>query len=106
MIETTYPELCQMFGGYMHQDWTDDYIWDEGEKLDFRVTIKAYKEDCRKKPEFVSTAITELENLIDKHYTNATLDDVFDELGIDVDPEAFYLSHQQFLIEVLNELKK
>ena len=106
MIETTYPELCQMFGGYMHQDWTDDYIWDDGEELDFRVTIEAYKEDCRKKPEFIRTVITELEDLINKHYTNATLDYVFDELGIDVDPEAFGYTHQQFLIEVLKILKE
>jgi hypothetical protein len=28
-----YPTLCQFFGGYMHQDWRDDYP-DEWAALD------------------------------------------------------------------------
>ena len=100
-----YPQLFQMFAGYLHQDWLYDFIWDEGETPHFRAAIEAYKEDC--KTEVIHTSIKELEELINKHYTNSLLESVvFRELGIAINPNAYGYTYQQFLIEVLRILKE
>jgi hypothetical protein len=100
-------EIYQMFAGYLHQDWRHEYIWDEGEKPDFRAAIEAYKEDCQNTPLILNETIKELEELINKNYTNHVLESlVFRELGIAINPEAFGLTYQQFLQEILKILKE
>ena len=100
-------EIYQMFAGYLHQDWMYEYIWDEGEKPHFKAAIEAYKEDCEDVPEVIHTSIKELEELINKHYTNSLLESVvFGELGIAINPNAYGYTYQQFLIEVLRILKE
>ena len=98
-------EIYQMFGGYLHQDWLHEYIWDEGEKPHFKVAIEAYKEDCEDTPEIIHTSITELKELIDRNYDEEFLyQTVFRQLGIAVNPEAYGLTYQGFLQEVLKIL--
>ena len=100
-------EICQMFGGYLHQDWKEEYIWDEGEKPHFKAAIEAYKEDCAPEPEIIDITIKELEELISKNYNRETLETVvFPELGISIRPIYWGYTHQQFLIEVLRILKE
>ena len=100
-----YPQLFQMFGGYLHQDWDYEFIWEEDEKPHFKAAVEAYKEDC--KTEVIHTSIQELEELINKHHTNSELENIVSrKLGCAVDPEYFGLTYQQFLIEVLQILKE
>ncbi len=100
-------EIYQMFGGYLHQDWKEEYIWNEGEKPHFKVAIEAYKEDCEPEPEVIDIAINELEELISKNYNTEILETVvFPELGISIRPIYYGYTHQQFLIEVLKILKE
>lgn len=100
-------EIYQMFSGYLHQDWIHEYIWDEDEKPHFKAAIEAYKEDCENVPEVLHTSIKELEELINKHYTNSLLESVvFRKLGIAINPNAYGYTYQQFLIEVLKILKE
>lgn len=107
MNEWRKTEIYQMFGGYLHQDWIYDFVWDEGEKPDFRAAIEAYKEDCQNTPLIISKTRKELEQLIEKKHTNHILESVvFRELGIAINPEAFGLTYQQFLQEVLKILKE
>ena len=107
MTKRPFPELYQMFAGYLHQDWMYDFIWDEGEKPHFKAAIEAYKEDCQGVPEHIDKAIYELEDLIGKNYNRETLETVmFPELGIYVIPTSYGLTYQQFLIEVLKILKE
>ena len=107
MSKRPYPRLFQMFGGYLHQDWMYDFIWDEGEKPHFKAAIEAYKEDCQEIPEYIDKAIQELDDLIGKNYSTPLLENqIFRELGIYVIPTSYGLTHQQFLIEVLRILKE
>ena len=44
MSKRPYPRLFQMFGGYLHQDWMYDFIWDEGEKPHFKAAGLAFQD--------------------------------------------------------------
>lgn len=106
MTKRPYPELYQMFAGYLHQDWIHEYIWDEGEKPHFEAPIKAYVEDCQEFPEDIYKAISELQALIAKDYWEEYLEEkMFDELGIYVVPETWGLTYHEFLKAVLRLLK-
>ena len=99
-------EICQMFGGYLHQDWMYEYIWDEGEKPHFSAAIEAYIEDSEKVPKNIDIAIGELKQLIGRNYSEDFLyETVWRQLGIAVNPEGFGLTRQQFLQEVLKILE-
>ena len=104
-MKNTYKELFQLFSGYFHQDWEDEFIWEDGEEKHFRAATEAYREDCLK--EELEATIKELETLLNQHYTDQTLEDIVAyKLGCAIDPEGFGLDYQQFLIEVLKNLKK
>ena len=98
-------EIFQMFGGYLHQDWMHEYIWEEGEKPYFKAAIEAYKEDNQNVPEKINTVIQELEELIGRNYNSEILEnEVFMELDINIVPMSYGYTHQQFLQEVLKIL--
>ena len=98
-------EICQMFGGYLHQDWMYEYVWDEGEKPHFSAAIEAYKEDCEEVPEVIDTTIDELNKLIARNYSEEFLrDKVWSQLGIAINPRGYGLTRQEFLQEVLKIL--
>ena len=99
-------KIYQMFCGYLHQDWIQKYVWDEGEKPDFKVAIEDYKEDYEETPEVIETSINELTELIKRNYDEDFLsNEVFRQLDIAINPEAYGYTYQEFLEEVLNLLK-
>ena len=103
-----------MFGGYLHQDWLYEYGWQDDYHFDtdadkyphFSLAIKAYLEDVNNSPELLMQAIVELQELVDKDYWEQYLEDyVFEKLDINVIPQTWGFTHQEFLFEVLRLLK-
>jgi len=67
-----YPELCDFFGGYFHQDWMLLYDWKEGE-ADWTVVVDHFREDNPKNIVIKTAKELELllaENLTDKQFEN------------------------------------
>lgn len=102
-VEKPYPELFQLFGGYFNRDYDLVTKVDRNKPL-FPQLIQQYKEDSPS--EDTDKAITELEEIINKHYNSTILENLFNELGNEFDVSFYGYTHQQFLIEMLKLLKE
>ena len=101
---TPEQQISQLFGSYFHQDYdlmVEDF---DRNKPIIPQLVQGYKNDSPQ--EDVDQAIKELENLINQHYALPVLREIWLELGIDINVNAFGYTHQQFLIEVLRLLKE
>ena len=101
--EKMYPELFIMFAGYFNQHFdtvTEGY--DEDKPVVPQLTY-TYKKDCNK--EQLEATAKELEDLINKHYTEDLLDKITYELGMWVNVNYYGYTHMQFLREMLSLLR-
>ena len=96
-------EIVQMFGAFFHQDYDLMVNLDRSKPI-IPQLVQGYKDSRSQRK--IDEAIKELENLINQHYTVTVLREIWLELGIDINVNAFGYTHQQFLIEVLRILKE
>ena len=102
-LEHMYPRLYQMFSAYFHQNFettTEDY--DENKPIVPQITYN-YKRDCTDR--HIEATIKELEDLINKHYTEDLLDKITYELGMWIKVSYYGYTHNQFLREIVQLLK-
>jgi hypothetical protein len=89
------PALLQLFGGYLHRDWSLDYeSWE--------AAVDAFAAEAT--PEMRATAVAELHRLVDSATPEAVLDGLFRELDVNVSPETRGLTKRQWLASVLARL--
>ena len=97
-------QIAELFGTYFHQN-CDLMVKDfDDNKPIVPQLVQAYKENSQQ--EDINEAASEVEDLIRKHYNANILDELFTELGIEIDIMAHGYTYQQFLIEVLKLLKE
>lgn len=97
-------QIAELFGSYFHQDYdlmVEDF--DRAKPIIIQL-VKGYKNDSPQ--EDINKAISELKELISKHYTDIVLENLFNEFGISLDTKKLGYTNQQFLIEVLKILKE
>ena len=96
-------EMADLFGIYFGQDY-DLFTNYDGSKPMIPQLVESYKKDCSLKD--LDNAISELETLIGLEYSEEKLrDKLFPKLGISISTSYLGLTHKEFLIEVLGELK-
>lgn len=97
-------ELFQLFAGNFSQDYYlfTDVDWD---KPFIPQVVETYRKDCS--PQQLEQAIKELNTLLALEYSEEQLkDEIFPELVIEMSMTKLGLTHQKFLIEVFNALKR
>ena len=99
-IEET--ELFQLFGSFFHQDY--DLMIDVDENVSLiKQLSQAYVTGSTKKN--IDNAIKELRLVIDRQFSEDYLENtIYEELGIDIDPEFHGYTYQGFLNDVLRNL--
>ena len=106
-LPTHYEELeiSQMFGIYFGQD-RDLFTNIDPDKPLIPQLVASYKKDSEEVLEDIEQCILELRNLINENHSEEKLrDEIFPAIGIPGNPGYFKLTHQEFLIEVLNCLE-
>ena len=102
-VKKIYPKLFQVFGCYFNQDFelmVDDF--DRSKPVIPQLTYRYKKEVSQKS---IDQTIKELEDLINKHYTEDLLDKITYELGMWVNVNYYGYTHMQFLREMLSLLR-
>ena len=97
-------QIYQLFGSYFHQDYdlmVNDF---DRNKPTIPQLVQSYKDDSPQ--EDINEAINELESLVNKHYIDSVLENIFNQFGISLDTKRLGYTNQQFLQEVLKILKE
>lgn len=90
-----FPELEQMLGGYLGQDWPLDYDTWQG-------AIAAYKKEAG--PNAVRQAMSELDALLAHHPDEGELQRIGVALGCDYEPSADGSGYREWLQAVRGSL--
>lgn len=100
----TFAELDQFLSGYFHQDWKDDYDWENQESL-FESVVRHYKtEDTA---EGIDRTTVELKAFLDLPISNEQLHKIVEE-----DFSSWYTPHsrgmnkRRFLEKILETLEQ
>ena len=95
-------ELFQLFGGFFHQDYDLMVDINEEESL-VKQFIQAYVKGSNK--DSIESAINELKQIVYKQFSEDLLEtEVYERLGIEIDPEFHGYTYQGFLEAVLSYL--
>ena len=90
--DSEFPALFQLFGGYFHQDWHEDYATT-------RDAASAFVRDAP--PDGVRAAVRELDQLLDMRLDEATLSRLLRE-GFDCNyvPQVDELTNHDWLVQL------
>lgn len=98
-----YHEVDQFFSGYFHQDWKDDYEWNDREPS-FEDVTRHYKTEDTK--EGIEKTIAELTAFLNLGLTDAEIHRIVEEdFSSWYTPRSRGMNKRQFLEKVLEILK-
>ncbi len=89
------PALEQLFGGYLHEDWADDYadVW------------QAVDDFVRSQPSYAPAVRGEVEQVLTECKSEATLEECLDGLGLVYYPPGLgWSSYRTWLIAVADRV--
>jgi len=91
------PNLADFLGTYLNQDWKSDYP-----------NMEAVVDDFKRgdPPELVADVVDELEILITRSDSDASLGDALEKLGCYLAPEAEGMTNRQWAQWLLHRLKE
>ena len=92
-----YPALEQLFGGYLHEDWADDYA-------DFAQAVDAFVEH---QPDLAPAASGEIAQLLVECDSEADLEQRLDDLGLVYYPPGLgWSSYRSWVLAVASRLEE
>jgi CdiI immunity protein len=99
-----FPELYDFFAGSFHQDWVEDYSW-ENEVPTFQRVVSDFK---RENPsDTVSQVTRELKQFLKTEVPENNLYKILvHDLGANINVSYYRITHQKWLEIVLNILEK
>jgi hypothetical protein len=101
-----YPNLSQLFGGYLNQSWKEIYIW-EGRKPAYQPVIRNFKTDVL--GENIDKTIVQLKDImkIGNDMNEEDFSDfLYEELSLGYYPLGDNLTDQEWIEDVLKILEE
>jgi CdiI immunity protein len=102
-LTKNYPALTNLFGGHLHVDWKDCYLWDK--EPHYADIIRFFK--VHNSEETVINAPQELREFLSKEYDGEKLEDALhNHLILGLLPSYWNLTYQEWLEDVLRILEE
>ena len=95
MIDNKYPALRQLFSGYLHQDWSEEFGSPD-------MAIDAFAES--EPTESIKKAMQELKIIIDSDYRDNEVLNLLNELGCYYEPTVDYTSVMSWIKDIKKKL--
>jgi CdiI immunity protein len=103
-LREKYPKLCNLVGGYLHQDWKDDYDW-EGKDFHYIAVIRFFK--THNPQSTVEQATRELREFLALNFDEQHLEDaLYNQFALGTMPSYWGFTFRDWLEDVLKILEE